>query len=349
MKKSILKMMAEANPQKPVEGKTEGEGAAPSAPSPAPAPSPSPLSRNRRGSPVISNVGKALNSLSESSITVLDPEKIDASPYHDRFESDGEVSEEIESLAASIKSEGQKIPVLVRPHPKEEGRYQLAYGHRRLAAIRLLAAESETPGEIRVRAYIRPLSDKELLVEQSLENGVRENLTWIEQALWAQQLREAGFSSVAIEPVLGLSKTPLSLMLKVARAVPVDIVLAIGRAKGVGRPKWMALAEACMKNGEKGEARMRAMMENTAFRTAESARRIDLILKAVHGPSERKNDQQIRELSSHGKVLGRVTKTRSGTTITIPQGQAGFAEWLDERLDQLADDYFSNPAEKNER
>ncbi|MGV0908413.1 plasmid partitioning protein RepB [Martelella sp. FOR1707] len=331
MKKNILKMMAEANsdekaPEQPV---------------------PSPLSRSRRGSSVVSNVGKALNTLSESSSVVLDPGKIDASPYRDRFESDGEATEEIESLAASIRAEGQKMPVLVRPHPTAEGRYQLAYGHRRLAAIRLLAAESRTPAEVTIRAYVRPLDDRELLVEQSLENGVRENLTWIEQALWAAQLREAGFSSVAIEPVLGLSKTPISLMLKVANAVPNDIIFAIGRAKGVGRPKWMALAETCLKGGDEAASRIRSILDNPAFQSADAARRIDLAVKAARGGEDRTAEKSVRELVSNGRSLGRIATGASGTTISIARQESGFAEWLSERMDALAEEYFSSTTGAN--
>lgn len=326
MKKNILKMMAEAN----------GDEKGPEQPAV------SPLSRSRRGSSVVSNVGKALNTLSESSSIVLDPAKIDASPYRDRFESDGEATEEIESLAASIRAEGQKMPVLVRPHSKVEGRYQLAYGHRRLAAIRLLAAESKTPSEVTIRAYVRPLDDRELLVEQSLENGVRENLTWIEQALWAAQLREAGFSSVAIEPVLGLSKTPISLMLKVANAVPHDIIFAIGRAKGVGRPKWMALAETCLKGGDEAATRIRSILDNQAFQSADAARRIELAVKAARGEEDRPAEKSVRELVSHGRNLGRIATGASGTTISIARQEAGFAEWLSARMDALAEEYFSS-------
>ncbi len=333
MKKNILKMMAEANSD---EKGTEQ-------------PVPSPLSRSRRGSSVVSNVGKALNTLSESSSIVLDPGKIDASPYRDRFESDGEAHEEIESLAASIRAEGQKMPVLVRPHPKDEGRYQLAYGHRRLAAIRLLAAESRTPAEVTIRAYVRPLDDRELLVEQSLENGVREDLTWIEQALWAAQLREAGFSSVAIEPVLGLSKTPISLMLKVANAVPQDIIFAIGRAKGVGRPKWMTLAETCLKGGDEATARIRAILENQAFLSADAARRIDMAVKAARGGEDRRAEKSERELISNGRTLGRIVTGASGTTISIARREAGFAEWLSKRMDDLAEEYFSSTTGANRR
>lgn len=333
MKKNILKMMAEAN---------EAENNPQSPPV-------SPLSRSRRGSSVVSNVGKALNTLSESSSIVLDPSKIDASPYQDRFESDSEVGEEIESLAASIRAEGQKMPVLVRPHPKEEGRYQLAYGHRRLAAIRLIAAESKTPSEVTIRAFVRPLDDRELLVEQSLENGVRENLTWIEQALWAAQLREAGFSSVAIEPVLGLSKTPISLMLKVANAIPHNVIFAIGRAKGVGRPKWMTLAEACLKDGEEAVARIRPVLETNAFKSADAARRIDLAVKAARGGEDKRPEKSVRELVANGRTVGRIATGGGGTTISIAGQEAGFAEWLAERMDALAEEYFSSTAGANRK
>lgn len=333
MKKNILKMMAEANSDE-----TGGDQ-----------PAVSPLSRSRRGSSVVSNVGKALNTLSESSSIVLDPAKIDASPYQDRFDGDGDVSDEIESLAASIRAEGQKIPVLVRPHPKVEGRYQLAYGHRRLAAIRLLAAESKTPAEVTIRAYVRPLDDRELLIEQSLENGVRENLTWIEQALWAAQLREAGFSSVAIEPVLGLSKTPISLMLKVANAIPRDIIFAIGRAKGVGRPKWMTLAEACLKGGDDAAKRIRAILESQAFQSADAARRIDLSVNAAHGEKNPRPQKSVRELTRNGRNLGRIATGPSGTTISIAGSQGGFAEWLSGRMDALAEEYFSSTTGANRK
>ncbi|MFL0693243.1 MAG: hypothetical protein ACJLUP_14440 [Agrobacterium tumefaciens] len=66
---------------------------------------------------------------------------------------------------------------------------------------------SGSPGDaIKIRAYVRELSDRQLIEEQSLENGVRENLTWIEQAMWAVQLKSAGLSHRAMCPILGSFK-----------------------------------------------------------------------------------------------------------------------------------------------
>jgi ParB family transcriptional regulator, chromosome partitioning protein len=60
----------------------------------------------------------------------IDPDAVDRSPFHDRLDSDDGANEALEALKASIADGGQQVPILVRPHPEREGRYQAAYGHR---------------------------------------------------------------------------------------------------------------------------------------------------------------------------------------------------------------------------
>jgi len=131
MKKSILQRMAEeaVNRTETVEADAT-ERAVPS---------------RRHSSPVIANVGKSLAHLGEDSILSIDPSRIDRSPYQDRFNNDHEAEAELEALKVSIAAEGQKIPVLVRPHPSKPDYYQLAYSHRRLAAIKSLMEDAERP------------------------------------------------------------------------------------------------------------------------------------------------------------------------------------------------------------
>ena len=62
-------------------------------------------------------------------ITELDTKAIDRSFITDRMQSD---DESYRLLRAAIEAEGQASPILVRPHPTAEGRYQVAFGHRRL-------------------------------------------------------------------------------------------------------------------------------------------------------------------------------------------------------------------------
>src|SRR5690606_26308815 len=71
---------------------------------------------------------------SGETIVELDPSSIDGSFVRDRL--DDYSGEEFNSLVASLAEQGQTIPVLVRPHPDKLGRYQLAFGHRRVAALR---------------------------------------------------------------------------------------------------------------------------------------------------------------------------------------------------------------------
>ena len=89
-------------------------------------------------------------------VVEIDPALIDPSPLSDRLREDADLS--FESLKQSIAHRGQEVPVLLRPHPKASGRYQSAYGHRRIRAARELG--------VLVKATIRELSDENLVVAQ---------------------------------------------------------------------------------------------------------------------------------------------------------------------------------------
>ncbi|NGO66704.1 plasmid partitioning protein RepB [Rhizobium daejeonense] len=326
MKKSILQRMADA----------ENRGDAGSTPDGM---EKAVLSR-RHSSPVISNVGRVLTQLTEDSIISLDPSKVERSPFKDRFDNDEEAERELEALKISIASEGQKIPVLVRPHPTKDDYYQLAYGYRRWAAIKAIMAEGEGSESIKIKAYVRDLTDRQLIEEQSLENGVRENLTWIEQAMWAVQLKSAGLSHRAICPILGLSEAAVSHLFRVTTVVPEDLVFAIGRAKGVGRPKWTAFAE--LLRDEMRIDAVRKIVQSAEFLKSDGAVRIALAIKAASGdlakPQEVAQDETV-EFVFGKRVFGRMKTTSAGTTVTIPKNETAFAHWLAERMPELMREY----------
>lgn len=330
MKKSILRRMAEEAENR-VET-PESEAAEKVLPS------------RRHSSPVISNVGRALTHLTEDSILSLDPAKVDRSPYQDRFENDEDAEAELEILKISIATEGQKIPVLVRPHPSKPDHYQLAYGHRRLSAIKSMMSDAERPEIIKIKAYVRDLTDRQLIEEQALENGVRENLTWIELAMWAVQLKEAGLSHRAICPVLGLSEAAVSHLFRVTSVVPSDIIYAIGRARLVGRPKWTALAD-LLKDESKVEA-VRSMLRTESFRQTDGVGRIAIAMAAASGASRTSKDKppEAVEFAIGERVLGRLKTSPSGTTVTIPKKEDNFARWLAERMPDLMREYDNQAA-----
>lgn len=321
MKKSILKQMADA-------GSRIGEGTEVET-------VPNSVS-SRRQSQVISNVGRTLTHLSEDSILTLDPNKIERSPFTDRFENDVETNEELETLKISIASEGQKIPVLVRPHPTKTGQYQLAYGYRRLAAIKALNSEELDSNTLKIKAYVRELSDKQLIEEQSLENGLREGLTWIEQAMWSLQLKSVGLSQRAICPILGLTEAAISHFSKVTSNIPDDIIYKIGRAKSIGRPKWTALAE-LIQDGEKIDV-VRDLITTNEFIHCASQERFAMVFDVAKGRSAAQEILPSTTMwAPTGKSVSVVAKVKDKATsleFADAKGKA-FAFWINTNLDDL--------------
>lgn len=162
----------------------------------------------------------------------IDPELIDGSFVTDRLEID---PVELAQLVEQIREHGQQVPILVRPHPESRGRFQVAYGHRRLAATKELG--------IKVRAVVRELTDDQLVVSQGQENSARTNLSYIERALFALRLEQRGFGRDVIMAALGVDKAALSKMLIVTRQVPLALISAIGPAPEIGRRRWLELGE----------------------------------------------------------------------------------------------------------
>ncbi|CAK7261690.1 MULTISPECIES: plasmid partitioning protein RepB [unclassified Shinella] len=290
----------------------------------------------RHSSPVVSNVGRALSHLSEDVIVSLDPSKVEASPFKDRFEYDAEADEKFGALKFSIATEGQRIPVLVRPHPTKRDHYQLAYGRRRRDAVLAIMAEADRPETIKIRAYVRDLTDRQLIEEQTLENGPREDLSWIEKAMWAVQLKASGISQREIASIMGLSEVAVSQMFRVTSAIPEDIIFAIGRAQSAGRPKWTAFAE-LLKDASKVDA-VRKIVPTAEFQQADGAGRISLAMRATTSPvsqAEEHLQEEILDFVIGGRVFGRMKSTFSGTIVTIPKKEQVFARWLAERMPEL--------------
>lgn len=92
-------------------------------------------------------------------IIELNPDTVDPSFIRDRMAEDEAAHQ---ALVAAVAEQGQISPILVRPHPAEAGRYQVAFGHRRLAAAHAL----NRPVRAIVRAIVRAMSDRELVVAQ---------------------------------------------------------------------------------------------------------------------------------------------------------------------------------------
>ncbi|WP_419899195.1 plasmid partitioning protein RepB [Roseomonas sp. USHLN139] len=275
-------------------------------------------------------------------IVALDPAVIDASFMADRMAQD---DNDYLALRDSIARSGQDSPILVRPHPGAPGRFQVAFGHRRLRAARELGQS--------VRAVVRPLSDRELVLAQGQENSARANLSFIERARFAHRLEQSGYDRETIMLALSADKTTVSRLITVVERIPAAVIDAIGPAPATGRDRWVELASLIQKGGAGGAE---AALGQEGFAEAASDERFQLVLAALapsspplppaagegdEPPSEAPREPSEREVpqdwvhSSGIRVLT-VSTGRRATLLAIDRrAAAGFDTYLLDRMEEL--------------
>lgn len=168
----------------------------------------------------------------------IEPDLIDPSPFPDRLPDDDSV--EFHQFMKLISEEGQKVPIQVRRHTSKPGRYEIVYGHRRWRAAREL--------KIAVKATIVELSDAELVIAQGIENAARQDLSWIERALFANTMDDAGIKARDIRAALNIDDPELARLRFIVKSVPGDMIRSIGRAPKIGRPRWIEFAKMLSSN-----------------------------------------------------------------------------------------------------
>jgi ParB family transcriptional regulator, chromosome partitioning protein len=270
----------------------------------------------------------------------LDPALIDPSPVRDRFKQDDDPS--FETLKASIAQRGQEIPILIREHPTLPGRYQSAYGHRRIRAARELGRT--------VKAILRTLSDEDLVVAQGVENSTRQDLTFIERAVFAMHLEDAGHDRSIVQEALSIDRAEASKLVSVARSVPPELVEAIGRSPKVGRGRWQALSDALKRPGALKRAQNAATQHD--FAEIDSDGRFLAVLSAAaqsdHNRTAAASSQAI--VASSGEQIARVQQVGRDLKLTIDRGtKAGFAMFLVEQLPRLFETYVESRQAEDRR
>jgi ParB family chromosome partitioning protein len=160
------------------------------------------------------------------------------------------------SLKASLAAHGQHVPVLVRPAPAGEGRYEIAAGRRRLAACRALG--------LPVLARVLLLDDEAMLALQYRENAEREDVSLLERGRWFVRLaEERGLSTTRIAGLVGLSQPMVVEYQKLGRlpralldrlADPRALTLAEGRrlAAALAAPEALAAMLAALETAGAG-------------------------------------------------------------------------------------------------
>jgi ParB family transcriptional regulator, chromosome partitioning protein len=257
-----------------------------------------------------------------SSVVELDPEGIEPSFIADRLAPTSDA--QFRQLIESIRKDGQKIPILVRPHPEAAGMYQIAYGHRRWHAARELGTK--------IRAIVQTLNDAELVVAQGKENSDRRNLSFIERALFAANLRTRGFDRSTINAALAVQTAETSRLLAVADAIPWTIVSAIGPAPKAGRTRWMELAEYLVADDTARIAEQ--TLEQATFKRLGSDARFEVLIAALRVAASSAPSEWI--LNVRGQPVVRAAPVGQGVRLWIDERfAAGFGAYLMRSLPNL--------------
>ncbi len=284
---------------------------------PAPASDSAAPPRYERGA--IGAVSKSINDLRNRAIIDIPAELIDDAGLRDRLDED---AEGLAELIASIRDYGQQVPVLLRRNPDADGRYEIVYGRRRVAALKAL--------NLPVKAMLRQLTDQELIVAQGQENSARKDLSFIEKASFAAQMAEMSFERKVICDALSIDKTVISRMLTVTEAVPAAVIRAIGSAPTAGRDRWLALAKLA-------EGRDPADLIAAATGPTSDAR-FEAVLAAIQAPKP--VAVAPRALAgANGAALGQARKAKGKTVIELTGEGRAFADWLIDHMTELHRDW----------
>lgn len=273
----------------------------------------------------------------------LDPAEVQDERYSDRLD-----AKDVNDLRASIEQNGQTVPILVRRHPTETNRYLLVYGRRRLEAIR---ASDKVK---KVRALIANLDDTAALRAQVSENTGRRELSYIERALFAQELLDSGFGSQAqIAEVLNVTRSAVSMSISVAKAIGSALAQAIGPAHGIGRPRWEALAKELSDSGigvdelcrvasdarDKATAREQAEEEPQVASSVAAFEAVVRYVKKTNGPSIiKKSRLKATPLLIDGAPAGAIKRSARALRLDLTDVDDAFAQWLDTHAQDVLDE-----------
>ena len=313
--------------------------------------------KQSKATPGIQLIEKTYNAVRE-----IDPDLIDDSAFADRLElftivkssERASVDEDVDhqdgsldQLVDSILTHGQKVPILVRASTKMNGRYEIIFGRRRLAAIRHIRCNprsdfEEADRELKIKANIETKADgqtdedfdNQALVTQALENASRKNLSAYEKARFATIVHSTGIEKQEVARMMNMSATNLSNLMKITRLVPDSLGDMIGAAPGSGRPKWEALASAL-------EAQTMNVDEATSLLESmdpacSSDDRLNALLAEIKRAPKGRPQRASRQLNS----VATVQKEPGGLKLIVSETKTtkGFAEWLDTNIESIMED-----------
>lgn len=272
---------------------------------------------------------KADKLIEGAAVVEIDTDLIDRSFVSDRMD-DGD--QPFLELLEAIRDRGQDSPVLLRPHPAVEGRYQVVFGHRRVKVAMHLGRP--------VRAVVKLLADIDHVIAQGQENSARENLSFIEKSVFSQQLLDLGFDRQIIQSSLSVDAPMLTRMLSVTKRIPDDVIKAVGAAKAIGRDRWIDLTSLIERPGNQNKAL--DVVKTDEFKALESNERFNVLYNSLNskGNSARKSIKPKSKSKSwtpaDKSVAATITNTGAAFNLALKSKDAGkFGTYISDNLDAL--------------
>jgi ParB family transcriptional regulator, chromosome partitioning protein len=268
----------------------------------------------------------------------LEPDQIEDSFVSDRL---AHSDQQFQELVEAMRVRGQDSPILVRPHPTKDGVYQIAFGHRRAKAARLLGRP--------VRAVVKVLTDRDHVIAQGQENSARADLSFLERATFAGELESRGFDRETIMAALSVDKTTVSKMLSVVNRIPKAVRAAIGPALAIGRDRWHELATRFDEPANEDRAVEFLARERIKVRSPEE--RFNLVsghLAKIDAPAQAVKPAPSAWERKDGSVRASIKANGRNYTIALKAAEAaGFGTYITQNLDRLYEAYRAEKKQKS--
>ena len=194
-------------------------------------------------------------------------EWINVGPWQPRRKFD---REQLDELADSIRQKGIVQPILLRPMPKQFGRFQLVAGERRWRAAQIAQLYD-------IPSVVRDLSDAECYEIALIENIQRQDLSVIDEAQGYANLLEINrYTQDQLSKIIGKSRSHIANLLRLlglpesVQALLRDGKLTMGQARPlVGHQQAELLAKTIVAKGL--SARQAEALTKTAISGATSS------------------------------------------------------------------------------
>lgn len=156
-----------------------------------------------------------------------------------------------------VESQGNVQPVVLRPAPQHEGRFEVVFGHRRTRACR----ECGLP----VLAVVMPLGDADLFLMMERENRSREDLSPWEQGESYRRALQTGLYRSMRQLAHAVGRDPGIVSRYVAIAeLPAPVLKAFGSPMVIQKRWGEKLAEAVQRDPDGVVTRAKALAESVA-------------------------------------------------------------------------------------